>query len=502
MNTWTKWKVETGEFYMNVLTDLDIAKKMASGEINNIVATGNYLLVPMRITGTGISSRRFKNKKGEIINYKVDRPESSFLSQEFLDMCAGLPVCLFHSGKKPIDYTNYKDYVIGNIFYPYIKDTEVWGVAKIYDLRFLDALDNKIESTSPMVISKNIKTDSDSEIYEEKLNSINHVAFVSAGHWDTDKPAIGNKKIIFEEDIPVNKNMVDPVGAEFFDSSKTDSGNDMSNSDYRDKILRHNKNFDPVTEDVIKNDAENGTEEKPKNTETSEASAAEDTKKTDECGNKVKVDAAEVVSPSNMTAESKPDPMAEIMKQLGAIADTVSNIGARVQKLEADTTKAEEGTSKPAEPDTTAADTTAAASDTTAAAEEEKKEDQDDVMDDDDLEKDELVDAITSLSDSAKGYVSVKVPRARRTETSMEYRQRILRHNKEFLDDKYQFLIASKIDASMKTIAGEAFDNLRDRIETERRNKILDGNNKKPGPHYVREAPGVERDMDFLRGRA
>lgn len=187
--------------------DLSIAEKMASGEIDQIVATDKCLLVPMRITGTGITEREIKDANGITIKYPIDRPADVFLSDRFLQMCNGLPVCFYHpqdgQGFTSLNFDNWKEHVVGTIFYPYVKGTEVWGVAKVFDLSMLDAFRDGIASTSPFVTSKNEIGDG---VYVEKLEDINHVAIVPAGHWDTDQPAItANKEIQMKEDLMADK---------------------------------------------------------------------------------------------------------------------------------------------------------------------------------------------------------------------------------------------------------------------------------------------------------
>lgn len=187
--------------------DLSIAEKMAAGEIDQIVATDKCLLVPMRITGTGITERTMKDANGITIKYPIDRPADVFLSDRFLQMCNGLPVCFYHpqdgEGFTSLNFDNWKEHVVGTIFYPYIKGTEVWGVAKVFDLSMLDAFRDGIASTSPFVTSQNEIGDG---VYVEKLEDINHVAIVPAGHWDTDQPAItANKEIQMKEDLMADK---------------------------------------------------------------------------------------------------------------------------------------------------------------------------------------------------------------------------------------------------------------------------------------------------------
>lgn len=189
------------------LDDLAIAEKMASGEIDQIVSTDTCLLVPMRITGTGITDRNIKDVNGITIKYPCDRPADIYLTDRFLQMCNGLPVAFYHpkkgEGFTSLNFDNWREYVVGTIFHPYIKGQEVWGVAKIFDLSMLDAFRDGIMSTSPFVTSTNEIGDG---VYREKLEDINHVAIVPAGHWDTDQPAItANKEIQMKEDLMADK---------------------------------------------------------------------------------------------------------------------------------------------------------------------------------------------------------------------------------------------------------------------------------------------------------
>jgi uncharacterized protein YoaH (UPF0181 family) len=189
------------------LDDLAIADRMASGELDTIVATDKCLLVPMRITGTGITERVKRDENGMPVKYQIERDAESFLSDTFLRHCAGLPVAYLHpsdpdgNGFTSLNYDNWREYIVGFIFQPYIKGSEVWGVAKIFDLSMLDAFKSGILSTSPYVTSENIP-DIESGVYREKFGDINHVAIVPAGHWDTDEAAItANKEIQFKEDL-------------------------------------------------------------------------------------------------------------------------------------------------------------------------------------------------------------------------------------------------------------------------------------------------------------
>lgn len=411
-----------------MLTDLEIAKKIESGEIDNIVATETCLLVPMRITGTGITKRKLKKQNGEILEYSIDRPEKEFLSDEFLDMCSGLPVCLFHNGDDPIDFTSFKDYVIGSIFYPYIKGSEVWGVAKIYDLKLIDAFDNQIESTSPLVYSENIKTDND--IYKERLHDINHVAFVSSGHWDNENPAIGNKEILFKGDL-------------------------MDEEDVKDKT---------------------SDKELPK-------PDCNFSKKKDQEGE------IEIETPAEQAEEDKNQ--SDIMGRINDLASAVAGLSTDISGLSKTVKSLVESDKKVHE------EVAPPKTDEIGSTEKMETEEEDPIRGEDEEDRDELVDTITSLSDSAKGYTEVKVPTARRNETSMAYLQRVLKHNADNVDEKYKFLITSKIDSSMKTIASEAVENLKRNVKEKKEKAFLEKTKDSTGPNYEPIGNGAYIDKSF-----
>ena len=223
--------------------DLAIAEKMATGEITGIIATDKCLLVPMRITGTGITERDNNGTK-----YNIDRPAETFLTDRFLQQCAGLPVAFLHpsdgnGGYTSVNYDNWKDYIVGSIFYPFIKETEVWGVAKIFDLSMLDAFNEGILSTSPFVTSQNI-ADANGDL-TERLEDINHVAIVKAGHWDTDAPAIiANNEIQFKEDLMAEDKK--PVE----DDTKVDAAGNMANIDPKAEVKPDAEPVAPVVAPV------------------------------------------------------------------------------------------------------------------------------------------------------------------------------------------------------------------------------------------------------------
>lgn len=170
------------------MNDIEIIEKAINDGKEGIHVSGDHLLVPMRITGTGVAKRNYTNDIGEKIEFDLERPIDEFQSDKFLKSCVGLPVLMFHpDGGEKIDFENYSKHNIGNILYPYVKGDEVWGYARINDLRLLEALESGINSTSPLVTSRNYLENGK---LKEEFQDINHLAIVVKGRWDTENPAI------------------------------------------------------------------------------------------------------------------------------------------------------------------------------------------------------------------------------------------------------------------------------------------------------------------------
>lgn len=195
----------------NTIADNIISGKFKSPYMplgNDEYPQEDAVYVDLRITGTGFTKRE---KEGEIID--IDRPFEQFSDKVFLDSCLGLPITISHP-EDNVHSGNYKDQVIGSIVKSYIKGKEIWGVGKIYDPRFFDTIKQGIKSTSPSVISNDIKQDDGT--YKEDFLNINHLAIVPEGHWDgvaSTKPAIRmDEKHKQGEKIMTNEDLLTKVG--------------------------------------------------------------------------------------------------------------------------------------------------------------------------------------------------------------------------------------------------------------------------------------------------
>jgi hypothetical protein len=168
------------------LNELDVARKIMSGELPSPQQFGNMWLFDIRITGTGTAYRT----RGDEFVY---RPPEHYMTENFLARCNGLSVIWQHPDQGTLTSDEFADRAIGSVFLPYLKhdEKEVWGIAKIYnDSAAQMMIENKL-STSPTVVFQ--KQDGNSTItledgtdllIEGNPSLLDHVAICDVGVWD------------------------------------------------------------------------------------------------------------------------------------------------------------------------------------------------------------------------------------------------------------------------------------------------------------------------------
>jgi hypothetical protein len=173
------------------MNETDVAKAMVDGTLSSPQKLANMSLYRMRVTGTGTAFRRGDGEKIE--DEVVYRNPEFYLTPEFLERCQGLPVIFEHPKGKILDSDEFKDRVIGTLVCPFIQDTEVWGIAKVYDEDAITLLDNERMSTSPTVVFQDrtvnrtiALSDGSHLLIEGKPSLLDHLAVCEAGVWDKD----------------------------------------------------------------------------------------------------------------------------------------------------------------------------------------------------------------------------------------------------------------------------------------------------------------------------
>ena len=184
------------------MNELDIAKAIRAGELISPQRYINMLLIALRITGTGAAYR-------PKIDEFVWRDPSLYLNDEFVERCNGLPVIWKHPPKDVLDSKEFGERVIGSIMLPYIKDEQVWGIARIMDAKAAEILETEKEiSTSPGVMvggSMYTMGDGNKMLVEDKPKLIDHLAICGRGVWDQGGPMSGVDSVTAQTDSTGDK---------------------------------------------------------------------------------------------------------------------------------------------------------------------------------------------------------------------------------------------------------------------------------------------------------
>jgi 8-oxo-dGTP pyrophosphatase MutT (NUDIX family) len=166
------------------MDELGVARAMAAGDLEGPQRYMNMWLFNIRITGTGVAYRR-------LLDEHVYRHPDNYLTEEFLARCNGLPVVWMHPKKSAtLTSEEYGKRVVGSIFLPYIRNDEVWGIAKIHDDEAAEDMQAGQLSTSPAVVfrksdSTSFKNEDGSTLLiEGKPILLDHVAICPLGVWD------------------------------------------------------------------------------------------------------------------------------------------------------------------------------------------------------------------------------------------------------------------------------------------------------------------------------
>ncbi|WP_203546720.1 NUDIX domain-containing protein [Dyella caseinilytica] len=165
--------------------ELDIAKRIAKGELPSPQRYHNVWLFKLRITGTGTS---YRSKHKEF----VYRPPENFLTEEFVERCNGLPL-IFEHPKESVTLTSdeYRNRAIGTIVLPFIEGDEVDGIAKVFDDDAALLMRMSHASTSPAVVFRDAGStetvqldDGSTVLIEGNPSYLDHLAICEEGVWD------------------------------------------------------------------------------------------------------------------------------------------------------------------------------------------------------------------------------------------------------------------------------------------------------------------------------
>lgn len=166
------------------MDELHVAEAIRDGQLTSPQGCDNFTLFDIRITGTDLSYRA-KHKE------YVWRDKAHYLNPRFLQRCNGLPVIWEHPEKNTLNSAEFSKRSIGTVVLPYIRDDEVWGIAKIYDGPAVKLMSENQLSTSPAVVwreaeanTKVVLEDGEALLIEGMPHLLDHIAVVERGVWD------------------------------------------------------------------------------------------------------------------------------------------------------------------------------------------------------------------------------------------------------------------------------------------------------------------------------
>ena len=164
--------------------ELDVARALRDDDLHGPQDYENITLIALRITGTGVA---FRHKWGEY----VQRDPAMYLNSDFLERCNGLPVVMEHPDSSVLTSAEFRDRTIGTIMLAYVRGSEVWGIAKIYDATAAQMMKDEQLSTSPAVVwrdpdvnTKLETEDGETILIEGTPSLLDHLAVCRVGVWD------------------------------------------------------------------------------------------------------------------------------------------------------------------------------------------------------------------------------------------------------------------------------------------------------------------------------
>lgn len=168
---------------MNIANEAEIIKELLKNPDTHYI-NECFAYIPMRLTGLGLTERII-NDKAMIFN----RTKENFASDEFMKTYANILICMQHplneKGEfEPLNFKHAKD-IIGNAIHSFLRENEIWIIARIYNPQAVELILNNNYSTSPYFISKEVQHEIENDvIYNEIPLICNHLAIVEKGFWD------------------------------------------------------------------------------------------------------------------------------------------------------------------------------------------------------------------------------------------------------------------------------------------------------------------------------
>ncbi|EPC3581042.1 NUDIX domain-containing protein [Citrobacter braakii] len=164
------------------LNETEVAALIADGTLSSPQYFYNMWMFAIRVTGTGVTWRSADQEM-------TFRNPDDYLTPEFLQRVAGVPLIWLHPKKRTLDSDEFAKRVIGTLTNAWVADKgEVWAVARVYDAEAAEIMATRQLSTSPTVkfseVAQSINVDGQPLLVEPSPELLDHVAICEQGVWD------------------------------------------------------------------------------------------------------------------------------------------------------------------------------------------------------------------------------------------------------------------------------------------------------------------------------
>lgn len=165
------------------LNETEVATLIADGTLSSPQFFINMWMFAIRVTGTGVTWR-------SVDQQMAFRNPDDYLTPEFLQRVAGLPLIWLHPEKNTLDSNEFAKRVIGTLTNSWVADNgEVWAIARVYDAEAAEIMATRQLSTSPTVKfvevpDSIIEIDGQPLLVEPSPELLDHVAICEQGVWD------------------------------------------------------------------------------------------------------------------------------------------------------------------------------------------------------------------------------------------------------------------------------------------------------------------------------
>lgn len=167
----------------HALNETEVAALIADGTLSSPQFFINMWMFAIRVTGTGVTWRSADQQM-------AFRNPDDYLTPEFLQRVAGVPLIWLHPEKNKLDSDEFAKRVIGTLTNSWVADNgEVWTIGRVYDAEAAEIMATRQLSTSPTVTYSEaqdsiIKIDGQPLLVEGSPVLLDHVAICEQGVWD------------------------------------------------------------------------------------------------------------------------------------------------------------------------------------------------------------------------------------------------------------------------------------------------------------------------------